>query len=217
MSNKAHLHWETVSPQLKQALALIQQHEVFSNFRLVGGTALSLLYGHRISTDIDLFSTVSYPDFKPGDCLDALNELFQVVQLVSPLPLTNGGSIFIGNNTDNLIKLDLWHEEPFMRDEQVIDSVRIAHPDDLVAMKCNVSVIQPRKKDVWDLHLLSSHYTFHEAEALYLERYPYSSDTQQLRTNLKNMDQVGDDFDPICLLGKEWPLVMYDIHLWING
>lgn len=28
-----------------------------SNFALVGGTALSLLYGHRKSIDLDLFST----------------------------------------------------------------------------------------------------------------------------------------------------------------
>ena len=32
----------------------------FENFRLVGGTALSLQLGHRISVDIDLFSDDSY-------------------------------------------------------------------------------------------------------------------------------------------------------------
>jgi hypothetical protein len=30
------------------------------NFSLVGGTALSLLYGHRVSVDLDLFSNKSF-------------------------------------------------------------------------------------------------------------------------------------------------------------
>ncbi len=34
--------------------------EIFKDFRLVGGTALSLKIGHRISVDIDLFSDAEY-------------------------------------------------------------------------------------------------------------------------------------------------------------
>lgn len=34
--------------------------DVFSDFRLVGGTALSLLRGHRMSIDIDLFTDAEY-------------------------------------------------------------------------------------------------------------------------------------------------------------
>jgi hypothetical protein len=33
---------------------------VLSDFLLVGGTALSLQYGHRISVDLDLFSTIEF-------------------------------------------------------------------------------------------------------------------------------------------------------------
>ncbi|WP_428985335.1 nucleotidyl transferase AbiEii/AbiGii toxin family protein [Sphingobacterium oryzagri] len=32
------------------------ESSVFASFRLVGGTALSLQLGHRLSVDIDLFS-----------------------------------------------------------------------------------------------------------------------------------------------------------------
>jgi len=34
--------------------------ELFVPFRLVGGTNLSLLYGHRKSDDIDLFTDADY-------------------------------------------------------------------------------------------------------------------------------------------------------------
>lgn len=216
MNRRQQLHWETVSDQLRQALETIQRATAFADFRLVGGTALSLLRGHRISTDIDLFSTVNYTDFQPTDCLKTLRELFPVVDPVSTPPLTTGGSIFIGHSKNGLIKLDLWHEEPFIRNEQFIDSIRLAHLDDLVAMKCNVTAVQPRKKDIWDLHLLASEYTYDQAVSLYRERYPYSFDSERLRWRLLNLDQLDNDFDPICLLGKEWPLVKYDIALWIN-
>ena len=33
---------------------------IFNQFKLVGGTALSLQIGHRISIDIDLFSDKTY-------------------------------------------------------------------------------------------------------------------------------------------------------------
>jgi hypothetical protein len=49
------LHLETVEPGtftiLEQLLALPE----LNDFHLVGGTALSLMYGHRISEDLDLF------------------------------------------------------------------------------------------------------------------------------------------------------------------
>ncbi|SEP15655.1 nucleotidyl transferase AbiEii/AbiGii toxin family protein [Mucilaginibacter sp. OK283] len=50
------LHWNTVSVQLKQTLATLMQADVLKDHRLVGGTALSLYLGHRMSVDIDLFT-----------------------------------------------------------------------------------------------------------------------------------------------------------------
>lgn len=38
--------------------------KVFEPFRLVGGTALSLQMGHRLSVDIDLFTDAEYGTLK---------------------------------------------------------------------------------------------------------------------------------------------------------
>lgn len=54
------LYYNTVNPLLRNALELIMQAEIFNDFRLVGGTSLSLQLGHRISVDLDLFTDVSY-------------------------------------------------------------------------------------------------------------------------------------------------------------
>ena len=50
------LHYNTVTPLLRKILADLMIADVFADFRLVGGTALSLYRGHRMSVDIDLFT-----------------------------------------------------------------------------------------------------------------------------------------------------------------
>ena len=45
-----------VHPFLWEALLKLQSNSLFDGFYLVGGTALSLQMGHRISEDIDLFT-----------------------------------------------------------------------------------------------------------------------------------------------------------------
>ena len=42
------LHYETVLPILKEALARLSSKSELDNFRLVGGTNLSLRFGHRM-------------------------------------------------------------------------------------------------------------------------------------------------------------------------
>lgn len=61
-----NLHWNTVSTLLKDILIDLMTEPLFSRFRLVGGTALSLQIGHRMSVDIDLFTAAEYGsiDFK---------------------------------------------------------------------------------------------------------------------------------------------------------
>ena len=49
------LHFETVEPGTLSLLKKLQALPELKNFSLVGGTALSLKYGHRISVDLDLF------------------------------------------------------------------------------------------------------------------------------------------------------------------
>jgi hypothetical protein len=50
------LHTETVEPGAFSILEKIMVLKELKDFSLVGGTALSLLYGHRKSVDLDLFS-----------------------------------------------------------------------------------------------------------------------------------------------------------------
>ena len=46
-----------ITPACRRALNYLGQHRFIEDFYLAGGTALALQIGHRISTDLDWFST----------------------------------------------------------------------------------------------------------------------------------------------------------------
>jgi predicted nucleotidyltransferase component of viral defense system len=50
------LQTQSIGKPLWDLLKHLQKEETFSNYFLVGGTALALQLGHRISNDIDLFT-----------------------------------------------------------------------------------------------------------------------------------------------------------------
>jgi hypothetical protein len=54
------LRKETVSEPTLDLLKTLMQDDLFRDFFLVGGTALSLRIGHRLSIDIGLFSMNSF-------------------------------------------------------------------------------------------------------------------------------------------------------------
>lgn len=54
------LHTETVEPQTLRLLNRLMTAGSLKDFCLVGGTGLSLRYGHRKSIDLDMFSTKQF-------------------------------------------------------------------------------------------------------------------------------------------------------------
>lgn len=53
------LQYESISPNTLDLLKKIQSLGFAKDLRLVGGTALALQIGHRISVDLDLFGNTS--------------------------------------------------------------------------------------------------------------------------------------------------------------
>ncbi len=53
------LQYSAVYPRTLELLKKLMQEECLKPFNLVGGTALALQLGHRISVDIDLFSGIN--------------------------------------------------------------------------------------------------------------------------------------------------------------
>ena len=208
MMNK--LYWHTVTPLLKEILILLMQSSVFDEFRLVGGTALSLQRGHRISIDIDLFTDAEYSSIDFDKIETFLKSTFPYCQ-TSNLPVGMGTSYFIGKDKDNAVKLDLYYVDKFICDILHVEGVRIAQLEDIVAMKLDVIQYTGRKKDFWDIHELMDTYSFKEMLAFHQKRYPYTHDAKLIRKNILHCANASDDFNPICLRNKNWDFVVLDL------
>lgn len=206
------MFYNTVNDILKDSLTIIMASEEFKDFRLVGGTALSLQLGHRMSIDIDLFSDADYGsiDFERLD--NFLNSSFTFVDHFSDIEPAMGKSYLIGTDKDQAVKLDIYYTDSFIRSAIVANGVRLATIEEIIAMKVDVVQRGGRKKDFWDLHECIPKYDIGTMLALHAERYPYSHDRDLILKNFIDFTIADDDFDPICLQGKYWEFIKENIE-----
>jgi hypothetical protein len=208
---ESKLHYNSTSQQLLSILKTLMAAKEFIAFRLVGGTALSLLRGHRESIDIDLFSDAPYDSIDFGAIYAFLYNTFSYVDTNDYKVVGLGKSYYIGNTEEDCVKLDLFYTDKFIQDIIQIDGIRLATIEEIIAMKIDVISRGGRKKDFWDIHELKDDYTIEEMLALHKQRNPYTHDGDQIRRNFSNFENADDDFDPICLKGKYWEIIKLDI------
>ena len=204
------LQYRTVKPILRSTLERLMRIDEFRPFRLVGGTSLSLRYGHRISDDIDLFTDAEYGSIDFQLLQEILRREFPYCQGDCGEIVSFGTSYLVGNSKEDNVKLDLFYTDPFIRPMEQIESIRMASLDDIVAMKMDVMSRGGRKKDFWDLHILRNKYTVEQMLSLYKERYPYGATDEECIAGLTNFSVADSDPDPTCLLGKIWQLIKLD-------
>jgi hypothetical protein len=205
------LYYNTVSPLLFSTLQDLMKASVFDDFRLVGGTSLSLQLGHRQSIDIDLFTDSMYEsvDFKAID--DYLRKHYAYVDTFETDIVGMGKSYYIGNSSNECIKLDLFYTDTFIRPFLLTDGLRLATLEEIAAMKIDVVSRGGRKKDFWDIHELMDILSIEDMLHLHQERYPYSHDKQEIITNFSSFENADIDFDPICLRRKYWEIIKLDL------
>lgn len=205
------LHFNTVTPLLRNILEDLMQAEEFQSFRLVGGTALSLYYGHRMSVDIDLFSDADYGslDFKAID--DYLRSNYFYVDSLDISPLGMGKSYYVGRNAEESVKLDLYYTDPFIDEVKLFGTLRLASRSEITAMKLDVVQRTGRKKDFWDIDMLKEDFSIAQMFALHEQRYPYTHDRSLLIEKFTDFSHADNDFEPLCLRGRHWELIKLDI------
>lgn len=205
------LFWNTVSPLLRDALTKMMEDGSFQQFRLVGGTSLSLQLGHRISVDIDLFTDAVYDSIDFGVIDNFLRDSFTYVSEPQAGVIGFGQSYLIGESEDETVKLDLYYTDAFVQPELLVAPFRLATVEEIIAMKIDIVQRVARKKDFWDLHELLEQYSPSQMIELHKTRYPYNHDEGLIRANFTNFTIADGDFDPVCLKGKYWELIKYDL------
>jgi predicted nucleotidyltransferase component of viral defense system len=177
-----------------ELLKKLQNKEYLDEFFLVGGTALALLYGHRKSIDIDLFSNFN---FDAGKLLENLSTDFQF-QLFFSAENTIKGSI-------NGIQIDLIaHRYPMIGTPVITEGISILAVEDIAAMKLNaISTSGQRVKDFIDIYYLLDKFSLAELISFYKNKYSQYNEVNVLKSITWFNDVVLD----------EWPVILKDKNL----
>jgi len=210
------IHRHTVNDMLWQSLMKLMKMDVFANFRLVGGTALSLMIGHRTSVDIDLFTDSEYGSVNFIEILKNLKAQFECVDHNAWHNKVMGNSCFIGSSPEETIKLDLYYMDPLIYPIIHHENIRMASQEEIVAMKLDVIGRGGRKKDFWDIHAMLDHFDLPSMLEFYTNRYPYNFNHDEIIAQLINFENAESDPDPNCLNGKYWELIKLDFEELIH-
>ena len=203
------LHPETVKPGTLAILKELMQIEALKDFQLVGGTALALYFGHRVSEDIDLFSDHS---FNNEEVINSLNSLFsERFQIKSRLENRLGVFCLIDG-----VKVDICrHKEELIEPFQENEGIRMWSLPDIAASKVNAVSRRATKKDFWDIDRLLDVFTITEIASFYRKKYlpMLAIGVAQMVTYYTDAE---DSDTPICLLNKNWEGVKKSIYKKIN-
>jgi len=164
------LHKETVTRDALEILNDLMQDKNLDDFFLVGGTALSLQIGHRLSIDLDMFS------LKPFDEKLILQYLETNKKYKSGFEARN---TLKGKISD--VQIDfITHSYPLIDKIQNFNGLRIAGLKDIAAMKLNaIAGNGTRLKDFIDIAYLSTNLSLvtmvESYETKYSSRNPVSA------------------------------------------
>jgi len=156
------LRKETVSEPTLELLKTLMNDDLLKEFFLVGGTALALQIGHRISIDLDFFNQ------------SAFDENFLIAELESKYNFRlnyQSKNTLKGEIKD--VKVDfITHNYPLSKPLIQEEGVRMASPEDIAAMKLNaIAGNGTRLKDFIDIAYLSSTITLSQMVNAFEQKY----------------------------------------------
>lgn len=167
------------------------------DFSLVGGTALTLLYGHRISVDLDLFSN---KEFANDEIIEVLTKKFGDHFIMEEKPPKFGIFCYINNDKVDIVR----HPHPLIRKESLIDGIRMFSPEDIIAMKVQAILGRAKKKDFWDIAELLKHYSVEDFVRFHKEKYAKQNLLITVPQALTYFADAEEGEEPVSLKKQNW-------------
>lgn len=185
------LHTETVADGTLGLIKQLTSLGELENFRLVGGTALSLQIGHRLSVDIDFFTD---KDFSSEHVAGKLRSAFNAENM-----MVKGHAVSC--KIDG-VKIDIVKEPvPFIAPPVSIDGIRMATLEEIGSMKLHLMWDRGhRLKDFIDMYFLLEHKSLNECVAVCMQKYAVM-DRQKINSAMAYHGDIKFDYQPHLLKG----------------
>ena len=200
------LQKQAVKPELLELLEELMLVEEFTNFNLVGGTALALYEGHRLSVDIDLFGNSTIDE-----------------EIFTSILKHKGNTIILSQSPKILIysidgiKVDfVEYNFELIEPIKIIDGIRLVSKKDIAAMKLNAIAGRGSKKDFVDVYQLLKDFSLSEMLTFYAQKYPNGSEFMVLKSMLY-FDDADNEPDPIMLRRITWNQIKEKIAVEVEN
>lgn len=191
------LYTQTVEPATLELLKKLLAIDALNNFALVGGTNLSLRYGHRMSIDIDLFINEDFD-------LEFVDKIIQSTFKNVTVEYKKGQTLLY--KIDN-IKVDLvQHKYPYLKNIEIIDNIRMLSVEDVIPMKLNALAGRGAKKDFCDIAILLDYFSLPEMLDLFSKRYN-NYDIGFVVHSLYYFADAEPQDDPLFLIKNSWQTI----------
>jgi hypothetical protein len=204
---------EAITPECAQAIRLIGKADFLADYYLAGGTALALQIGHRISTDLDWFTSCHLLDSQDRETVR--------------LSLNKQGSFELVREQDGQIygRLEgadvsfIYQPHPLMEPTVHYEGVPMASPTDIGLMKLAAINSRGTRRDFVDLYCLRNLVSLEKllelAEVKYVDRPTFLDITaralvyfvdaeQQPMPRLLWKDVKWDGVVKYCEAGARW-------------
>ena len=197
---------KTVAPATWQLLTELMLLPSLQNFGLVGGTNLSLRYGHRLSIDLDLFTNEPFENDK---ILAEIERKFTNIEVVDDGK--NMLYLFIEGVKIDLALVPFPNIAPF----DFVENIRLTSCPDVIAMKLNALARRGSKKDFWDLAEILDHYTINDILGFFKQKYA-SKDVLYILRSMIYFEDAERQIDPDPLKKITWKQVKSKIQVAVK-
>ncbi len=191
------LHFETVEPNVVPILKRLFSLKALQGCSLVGGTALSLRYGHRRSVDLDLFTS---GDLDRDAVIASLQREFG--SSFDYKPSKASWAVFC--HIDG-VKVDIVrYPHPRIAPDVIEEGLRFYADDDIAAMKIQAILGRGVRKDFWDLYELFKHHDLQWVMDRHAEKYPNQMIAVSIPHALTYFTDADESETPVSLKGQTW-------------
>ncbi len=185
-----HNIYTVISPSTFALLTRIMRDTRLNDFVLVGGTALALQIGHRLSVDLDLFTQ---KDFSNQELAEHLSETYT---FSTDYVAHNTLKGFVENVKCDFIAHKYAYSSPIL----IENGIRLASLLDIAALKLNaIAHNGTRYKDFIDMYFLLEQYSLEACLDAFSRKYPTTNPIVALK-GLGYFEDINFEFDTPILL-----------------
>jgi hypothetical protein len=166
------LHWEAITPACRAALDVLRDQSFIRKFYLAGGTALALQLGHRISKDLDWFS--SSAQLKKAE----RDKIRRILERTGTFVVTGEQDTMLFTQLMEAEVSFIYQHHPLIQPTVDLGGLALASPTDIGLMKLAAIKDRGTRRDFIDLYCLRQVITLEQlidlTEIKYMDRPDFS-------------------------------------------